>query len=125
MAKFRVVGISFDHMHMGDLLRMVAEHPEAEIAALYDPDLARMRGAIEAFGVPDAGVFTDFDACMAAGPYDLAILCCATADHAEMTERLAPHGVNIHVEKPFADSAAKAFAFAAVAGAKIYMANRR
>ena len=32
MAKFRVAGISFDHMHMGDLLRMVHEHPEAEIA---------------------------------------------------------------------------------------------
>ena len=31
MAKFRVTGISFDHMHMGDLLRMVDEHPEAEI----------------------------------------------------------------------------------------------
>ena len=29
MAKFKVVGISFDHMHMGDLLRMVDDHPEA------------------------------------------------------------------------------------------------
>ena len=34
MAKFRVAGISFDHMHMGDLLRMVHAHPEAEIAGL-------------------------------------------------------------------------------------------
>ena len=108
MTKFRVVGISFDHMHMGDLLRMVAAHPEAEIAAIYDPDRAKMQSAIEAFSVPDAAVFTDFDQCMAAGPYDLAILCCATADHADMTERLAPHGVNIHVEKPFAASAADA-----------------
>lgn len=105
MAKFRVVGISFDHMHMGDLLRQVAEHPDAEIAAIYDPDRARMQDAIDTFDIPEATVFTDFDACMAAGPYDLAILCCATADHATMTERLAPHGVNIHVEKPFADSA--------------------
>lgn len=105
MAKFRVVGISFDHMHMGDLLRMVAEHPDAEIAALYDPDLARMQGAAEAFNVPEAALFTDFDDCMAEESYDLAILCCATADHADITERLAPHGVNIHVEKPFADSA--------------------
>jgi glucose-fructose oxidoreductase len=102
---YRVVGISFDHMHMGDLLRMVDAHPEAEIAALYDPDRARMTDAAETFSVPDTALFTDFDACMAAGPYDLAILCCATADHAEMVERLAPHGVHIHVEKPFADSA--------------------
>lgn len=108
MGKFRVVGISFDHMHMGDLLRQVAEHPGAEIAGLYDPDRARMQGAAATFGVAEAAVFTDFDACMAAGPYDLAILCCATADHADMVERLAPHGVHIHVEKPFADSAANA-----------------
>lgn len=102
---YKVVGISFDHMHMGDLLRMVEAHPNAEIAALYDPEPAKMAAAAATFGVPDAALFTDFDACMAAGPYDLALLCCATAEHAAMTERLAPHGVHIHVEKPFADSA--------------------
>ncbi len=105
MARFKVVGISFDHMHMGDLLRMVDAHPDAEIAGLYDPDRTKMQGAIDTFDVPEDRVFTDFDICMAAGPYDLAILCCATADHADMTERLAPHGVHIHVEKPFAASA--------------------
>ena len=105
MAKFRIAGISFDHMHMGDLLQMVADHPEAEIAALYDPDPAKMQTAIAAHGVPDDRVFTDFDACMDAGPYDMALLCCATADHATMTERLAPHGMHIFVEKPFAASA--------------------
>lgn len=105
---FRVVGISFDHMHMGDLLRMVDAHPNAMIAGLYDADRSKMEGAINTFRVAQDRVFTDFDACMAAGPYDLAILCCATADHADMTERLAPHGVHIHVEKPFAASAADA-----------------
>jgi glucose-fructose oxidoreductase len=108
MAKFRIVGISFDHMHMGDLLRQVANHPEAEIAGLFDPDRAKMQAAVEAFGVPEDRVFTDFDACMAAGPYDMAILCAATADHADYTERLAPHDVNLFVEKPFATSAADA-----------------
>ncbi len=123
MAKFRVVGIRFDHMHMGDLLRQVHDHPEAEIAGLFDPDRARMQDAIDTFGVPESAVFTDFDTCMAAGPYDLAILCSATADHAEMTERLAPHGVNIHVEKPFADSADNARRMmAAMAGTEKFMA---
>jgi len=105
MAPFRIAGISFDHMHMGDLLRLVHDHPEAEIAALYDPDPAKMRAAAETFGVPEARLFTDFDACMAAGPYDMAILCAATADHAAYTERLAPHGCHVFVEKPFAASA--------------------
>ena len=106
---FKVVGISFDHMHMGDLLQMVADHSGAEIAGLYDPDRSRMSAAIEAHGVPDERVHTDLDACMEAARPDLAILCCATAEHAAMTERLAPHlkasGGHLFVEKPFAASA--------------------
>ncbi|GGH38104.1 glucose-fructose oxidoreductase [Cribrihabitans marinus] len=108
MTRHRIVGISFDHMHMGDLLRMVDAHPDAEIAALFDPDPTRMAGAAETFGIPRERVFTDFDACMAAGPYDMALLCAATADHATYTERLAPHGLHVFVEKPFAASVADA-----------------
>ena len=105
MTTFRVAGISFDHMHMGDLLRMVHEHPQAEIAGLYDPDPARMADAAAAFDVPPERLHTDLDACMAAARPDLAILCSAPADHAAMTERLAPHGAHLFVEKPFAASA--------------------
>ncbi len=104
MARWQIVGVSFDHMHMGDLLRMVHEHPEAEIAGLYDPDPARMAGAAQAFGVPEDRLFTDLEACLEAARPDLAILCAATADHAAMTERLARHGVHVMVEKPFAGS---------------------
>lgn len=108
MAKHRIVGISFAHMHMGDLLRMVDSHPDAEIAGIYDPDPAKMAGAIETFGIPSERIFTDFDSCMASGPYDMAILCAATADHAIYTERLAPYDLHIFVEKPFAASVADA-----------------
>lgn len=108
MPPFRIVGISFDHMHMGDLLREVQEHPQAEIAAIFDPDMAKMQGAIANFAIPLEQVFTDFDACMAAGNYDMAILCAATAEHADYTERLAPHGLHVMVEKPFAGSVADA-----------------
>ncbi len=104
---FRVVGISFDHMHMGDLLRMVHAHPDAEIAGLYDPEPSRMAGAAATFAVPADRLFTDLDACLGVGA-DLAILCCATADHAAMTERLAAAGLHVFVEKPFASSAADA-----------------
>ena len=62
MTKFRIVGISFDHMHMGDLLRMVAEHPNAEIVGIFDPDADRMQSAIDNFGIAADRVFTDFDA---------------------------------------------------------------
>lgn len=107
MTGFRVAGISFDHMHMGDLLRQVHEHPEAEIAAIFDPEPARMAGAVETFSIPASRVFTDLDAAMAERP-DLVILCSATADHADYVERLAPHGAHIMVEKPFAASLAEA-----------------
>ena len=107
MARTRIVGISFDHMHMGDLLRQVHEHPDAELVGIFDPDLQRMAGAVTTFGIPGDRVFTDFDACMATKP-DLAILCAATADHAAYTERLAAHGCHVFVEKPFAASVADA-----------------
>jgi glucose-fructose oxidoreductase len=104
---FRVVGVSFDHTHMGDLLRQVHEHPDAEIAGIYDPDRARMKSAIETFAIPENRVFTDLDACLGIGA-DLAILCSATADHADMAERIATSGAHLFVEKPFAASAADA-----------------
>ncbi len=104
MAKFRIAGISFDHMHMGDLLREVHDHPDAEIAGSLDPDRAKMQSAVEASGIPEAKVFTDFDSCMEATKPDLVLLCAATADHATYTERLAPYGAHLFVEKPFAAS---------------------
>lgn len=112
MAKFRVVGISFDHMHVGDLLRCVAEHPDAEIAGIFDPDADAMARAIAEFAIPSERVFTDLDACMAVKP-DLAILCAATADHLRYTAALAAYGVHVMVEKPFAGSVADARAMIA------------
>ncbi len=104
MAKFRIVGISFDHMHMGDLLRQVEDHPQAEIAGIFDADPTRMQRAIADFGIPENRVFTDFDACLSTTRPDLAILCAAPADHARYTRRLADYGVHVLVEKPFAAS---------------------
>ena len=108
MAKHGVLGISFDHMHMGDLLRQVAEHPDAEIAGIFDPDRKRMENAIATFGIPEDRVFTDLEACLSKTKADLAIVCSATAEHANTVEKIAPHGLNIMVEKPFAANAADA-----------------
>ena len=102
MARHGVLGISFDHMHMGDLLRQVHEHPDAEIAGIYDADMKRMENAITTFGIPRDRVFTDLDECLAKTKADLAIVCSTTAEHANTVERLAPHGLHVMVEKPFA-----------------------
>lgn len=106
--KIRVAGINFDHMHMGDLLRMAANHPDVEIAGICDDDPARMQEAIRNFSIPEARVFTDVEACLEKSKPDFVILCPATARHAEYVERIAPHGVHLLVEKPFAATVAEA-----------------
>jgi predicted dehydrogenase len=114
---FKITGINFDHMHMGDLLRMVHDHPDAEITGICDEQPARMQGAIENFGIPSERVFTDFRACLEQTRPDLVILCPATAGHAEWTAKIAPFGTHILMEKPFAASLADADAMIAAMAA--------
>jgi predicted dehydrogenase len=123
MQKWRVAGVSFEHMHMGDLLREAHEHPEAEIVGVCDPDPTRMADAIAAFQIPPERVFCDIDECLRATSPDVVVLCPATARHAEVVEAVARHRVDILLEKPFAASLADADRIlAAVAAAGIRLA---
>jgi glucose-fructose oxidoreductase len=108
MKKLKVVGLNFDHMHMGDLLRLCHEHPDVEIAGICDDDPARMGAAIANFQIPPERVFTDPHRCLAATAPDFVILCPATARHAEYVELAAPYGAHLFVEKPFAATLAEA-----------------
>ena len=108
MRKWRVVGISFEHMHMGDLLREAHQHPKAEIAGVCDAHEKNMTDAIAAFRIPREKVFHDIGQCIRAAQPDLAILCPATARHADCVAAVAAHGVDILLEKPFAASLADA-----------------
>jgi glucose-fructose oxidoreductase len=106
--RFRVVGISFEHMHMGDNLLMASEHPQCEIVGVCDSHPERMRGAIERFGLTAGQVFTDWQHCIEVAQPDLILLCPATGDHALWVERLAPLGLPLLLEKPLAASLAEA-----------------
>ncbi len=106
--KWRIAGINFDHFHMGDLLRMAHDHPEAEIVGISDLQPARMDEARRNFGLAAEQVFADFRQCLEQTRPDLVILCPATADHAEWVEKVAPFGAAVLVEKPFASSVAEA-----------------
>lgn len=117
MAPFRILGIGFDHMHMGDLLAEAHAHPGAEIAGLFDPDPARTTAAARAFAVPPERVFTHLATCLAEAPADLAIVCTATASHAETVATLAPTGMSVLVEKPFAARSGEARAMIAAMAA--------
>lgn len=108
MTNWRIAGINFDHMHMGDLLRFAAEHPQAEIVGICDARPERMAAAVSNFGLRPDQVFTDVDACIGATAPDLVILCPATADHAEAVEQVSRYRVDILIEKPFAANLADA-----------------
>ncbi|MAU13383.1 MAG: glucose-fructose oxidoreductase [Anaerolineaceae bacterium] len=104
MAPIKVVGINFDHMHMGDLLRRAHENPEIEIVGISDEQPKRMADAASKFGIPDERIFTDYQQCLESTQPDIAILCPSTATHGEWVERVAPYETHILVEKPFAAS---------------------
>lgn len=106
--KIRVAGINFDHFHMGDLLRFAFDHPRVEIVGVCDDERARMRDVVRRFGLAHDRVFTDVDACLERTRPDFAILCPATARHAEYVERVARCRVHMLVEKPFAGTVAEA-----------------
>lgn len=117
--KYRIAGINFDHMHMGDLLRQVHDCPDAEIVGICDEQPARMADAIANFSIPSSRVFTDFRKCLETTKPDLVVLCPATAHHLRWVKLVAPFRTHILVEKPFAATLAQADAMiAAVAKTK-------
>ncbi|NUM56143.1 MAG: Gfo/Idh/MocA family oxidoreductase [Candidatus Hydrogenedentes bacterium] len=108
MKTWRVAGINFDHSHMGDNLRMAFNHPNVEIVGICDEYPERMQSAITNFNIASERVFTDYRECIESTRPDIVLLCPATARHGEWTEKVAPFGVHIIMEKPFAASLAEA-----------------
>lgn len=103
--RWKIAGINFDHFHMGDLLRLVHNHPDAGIAAICDPHPERMDGARQNFALREDQIFTDLTACLETTRPDAVILCPAAARHAEWLEKVIRiHPVPVFIEKPFAAS---------------------
>lgn len=106
--KWRVAGINFDHMHMGDLLRMASRHPAVELVGVSDMHPEKMQWPVENLGLDQSKTFPDYRQCLEKTRPDVVILCPATARHGEWTEKVAPFGVHILMEKPFAATVAEA-----------------
>ncbi|MEO1235988.1 MAG: Gfo/Idh/MocA family oxidoreductase [Planctomycetota bacterium] len=98
----RLVGINFDHQHMGDLLRNALDHPDVEIVGVWHTEPTKPQDTLDRLGLPRDLIFDDFDRCMTQARPDAAVLCSSTGTHAEYTEKIAAHGVHLLVEKPFA-----------------------
>jgi predicted dehydrogenase len=110
---WRIAGINFDHFHMGDLLRMTAEHPRAELVGISDEVPGRMDEAIRKLRIPPERCFSDYRRCLEKTKPDVVMLCPAASKHGEWVKKVAPWGAHIMVEKPFAASLKEADAMIA------------
>lgn len=108
MKTWRIVGINFDHMHMGDLLRQALAHPRVEVVGVSDEQPERCWPVLDRLGIPRDKFELDYRKLLDRTKPDLAILCPATADHGLWTEKVAPFGPHILMEKPFAATLAEA-----------------
>ncbi|CAN5585078.1 Gfo/Idh/MocA family oxidoreductase [soil metagenome] len=108
MKRWKVVGINFDHMHMGDLLRMAKGHSQVDVVGYSDEKPERVLPVLDRLNLPRELFQSDYRKLLEETKPDIAILCPATAGHADWTERVAPFGPHILMEKPFASTLAEA-----------------
>ena len=106
--KWKLAGIDFSHMHMGDNLRNAFDHPDVEIVGICHTEHAPMESSIKNFNIPEDRVFSDYRKCLEQTKPDIIFLCSATARHGESVEEVAASGAHLIVEKPFAGSLAEA-----------------
>jgi predicted dehydrogenase len=113
MKKYRAGIIGFGHMHVNDVALHYAEHPQIEWVACADtqpvvPELRdapytrawNMEHAIKDLGVPKG--YDDYNEMLDKEAFDLIIVQSENAQHAEIVEACAAHGVSCQVEKPMA-----------------------
>jgi glucose-fructose oxidoreductase len=106
--KWRIAGINFDFRHMDQLLGWVHRERHAELVGVSHHDRAEMQDVIAACEVPGKRVFTDWKTCINETRPDVVVLCPASGAHADWVEKVAPYGVHVLMEKPFAANLAQA-----------------
>ncbi len=120
----RVVGIGFDHMHIGDQLKTAIDHPDAVLVGVLDSDPQRAALVLADLGV-EVPITTDFDELIRLTSPDVAFVCSTTAEHPAWVEKLAAASVHMIIEKPVADSleAAEKMVADAAAGGVVMAVN--
>jgi predicted dehydrogenase len=116
---YRAGIIGFAHMHVNNVAAHYAAHPQIEWVACadttpYRPELRRagspapytrewnMRHALDDLGVPKG--YDDYHEMLNKETFDLIIVQSENAQHADIVEACAAHGVHACVEKPMADT---------------------
>jgi glucose-fructose oxidoreductase len=95
-------------MHMGDLLRLVVDHPDAEVVGVWHSDRAVPTEVLGRLNLPADLIFDRWEECLERSHPTAAVVCAPPASHAEWTERIAQRGLDLLVEKPMAGCLADA-----------------
>ncbi|MGG6312872.1 Gfo/Idh/MocA family protein [Paenibacillus macerans] len=95
----RLALLSFWHVHAKDYARQAAEHPEVEIAALWDEDAERGRREAEARGIP---FFENLPELLDREDIDGVVVDAPTAMHRDVMVAAAQAGKHIFTEKVLA-----------------------
>jgi 1,5-anhydro-D-fructose reductase (1,5-anhydro-D-mannitol-forming) len=91
--------LSYWHVHAGDYARQATEHPDTEIAAIWDEDVARGRQKAAELSVP---FYDSLDALLAAPDIDAVIVTTPTTSHCQVMVKAAKAGKHIFTEKVIA-----------------------
>jgi predicted dehydrogenase len=101
---WRVAVIGFSHMHAGDQIRETLDHPGAELVGMWDEHRSKVETVVADYGLDHRLIFDGLDDVLERGRPAIAVICSTTAEHVDLVRRVAPHGVHLILEKPFATS---------------------
>jgi 1,5-anhydro-D-fructose reductase (1,5-anhydro-D-mannitol-forming) len=101
----RVAVLGFWHVHAAEYAARVREHPDTELVAVWDDDLARGQAAADAYGV---SFVHDLDALLARDDLDAVTVTTATTEHHAIMLRAIQAGKHIFTEKLLAPTVAEA-----------------
>lgn len=110
----RVAVLGFWHVHAGDYTKSTLAHPDTELAAIWDDDVARGEAAAEQYGTEFA---PDLDALLARDDIDAVVITTKTTAHRDVMVAAANAGKHIFTEKLLAPTVAEAEEIVAVADA--------
>jgi 1,5-anhydro-D-fructose reductase (1,5-anhydro-D-mannitol-forming) len=100
----RVAVLGFWHVHAAEYADRVRQHPDTELAAVWDDDPARGQAAAEAAGVPFVHKLDDL---LGRDDVDAVTVTTATTSHHAIMVRAAQAGMHIFTEKLLAPTAAE------------------
>ncbi|MBI4551573.1 MAG: Gfo/Idh/MocA family oxidoreductase [Candidatus Latescibacteria bacterium] len=99
---FKVAAVDASHGHIFGLLREAINCPLAQVVGFADGEASNRDRVVRDYGLSHDQVFSDYRMLADRVKPDVVICCSPNAKHVEYVEDLAPRGVHVLIEKPFA-----------------------